>query len=327
MSAKQKLTNLENDYIHHSKEFSEILKKIEYTNKTRTIDFYDERLFKSMNSKMKLVSEKAREVKSKTEEQNILISKFRERMEIGIKDFEEMEDQRVQSIIDSLNEMNIFQTNCEMNNKYDSNNFNEEVEHIEIEDAVFEYKKLLKEIKLIDMGSYQFQPYDELITEEDIEMHEISQEKENEYKDEIIRFINSCTTNPKEITSKEIDKFAEMMNVKINRYLFANSLSKLASFELPGEKCYSNLTKLVMAFLKGCNKNDDSDFLKSMLTSCSKLYYDVEEEEDAVIRTHITEGIRKNRIWDNPSIWGKAIFKDFRDIIRKFRIPEDQEHK
>jgi hypothetical protein len=32
-----------------------------------------------------------------------------------------------------------------------------------------------------------------------------------------------------------------------------------------------------------------------------------------------------NKIWDNSAIWGKAIFKDFRDIIKKFKIPEDQQ--
>lgn len=56
-----------------------------------------------------------------------------------------------------------------------------------------------------------------------------------------------------------------------------------------------------------------------------RLHYDVQETEDAVIRTSLTEAIRRNNIWDNADIWGKAIFKDFRDIIRKFKIPDGQE--
>lgn len=115
------------------------------------------------------------------------------------------------------------------------------------------------------------------------------------------------------------------MNTKINRYCFVTLLNKSDDLSLPNEEAYKRLAKLVMSFLKGCNKNDDSDFLKTIITIASKIYYDVEETDEAVIRTFLTEGIRKNTIWDNGNIWGKAIFKDFRDIIRKFKIPEGQE--
>jgi hypothetical protein len=120
-------------------------------------------------------------------------------------------------------------------------------------------------------------------------------------------------------------EFEKLMNVKINRYLLVKILNKRTDHCLKNERNYDNMSKLINCLLKGCNKNDDSDYLKCIITNAYKFYYDVEEGDDVIIRTCVTEGIRKNKIWDNSAIWGKAIFKDFRDIIKKFKIPEDQQ--
>lgn len=214
-----------------------------------------------------------------------------------------------------------------MNNKYDSNNFNEGVENIVTTDTIEGFKNICHEMDLTKLDMYNFHPYDELMTSEDIEMHEIPATKEAEHQSQVQTYIDKALSLSATFDSKELDVFTDMMNVKINRYCFVTTLSKLPSFSLPNENSYKSMAKLIMAFLRSCNKNDDSDFLKSIITISSKLYYDIEENDDAVIRTHITEGIRKNKIWDNCALWGKAIFKDFRDIIRKFKIPKHQEQE
>mmetsp|Transcript_43080 Transcript_43080/g.50527 ORF Transcript_43080/g.50527 Transcript_43080/m.50527 type:complete len:84 (+) Transcript_43080:170-421(+) len=74
----------------------------------------------------------AKELEASTNTLNKLIDEYKSSMEKSIKDLEDMERQRNSSIVDALNQINIFQTNCDMNNKYDSNNFTETVDTIDI---------------------------------------------------------------------------------------------------------------------------------------------------------------------------------------------------
>lgn len=323
--SRQELVQADTRYLLHSKALSEVLRKVEYNSKNRTANFYDEKLFTSLNSKMKQVDVKAKELEGWTDSLNHQIADFKQSMTEGIKDLEKMEEDRVQALIDALNQINVFQTNCDMNNKYDSNNFYESVESIKTEESTNEYKNLCREVDITKVETYNFHPYDELMTNEDIEMHEVNEEKEKEHQRQVQEFIDKCKSETGDLTSADLENFSDLMNLKINRYCFATTLNRLEDHSLPNEKCYKNMAKLVMGFLKACNKNDDSDFLKCILTVASKIYYDIEEVDDAIIRTYLTEGIRKNKIWDNNVIWGKAIFKDFRDIIRKFKLSEDQQ--
>jgi predicted nucleic acid-binding Zn-ribbon protein len=171
MHNKEKLMSIDTNYGYYSKQMSDILKKIEYNSKDRNVDFYDEKLFHSLNSKMKTVDIRAKEVEFQTNSLNNLITEFNEEMVYHVKEINEMEDERFQSLLDSLNQMNVFQTNYEMNNKYDTNNFNEgvgDIKKCEVKTEVF---------KQID--TYTSQVFDELMTKEDYDMHGISQEEEN----------------------------------------------------------------------------------------------------------------------------------------------------
>lgn len=295
---------------------------MEYNNKDRKTDFYNEKLFYSLNSKMKTVDIRAKGVDSQTQELNILVENYKTEMARQVKGLKEMEEDRVQALMDALNQMNIFQTNWDMNNKYDSNNFNEVVENISTADTVKEYMDLFDPTPLTKIDTYQSQVFDELLTNEDIKMHSISEEEEAKLSQILQKFIDKIDTEEINFT-----EFQELMHTKINRYLLVSILTKWENPCLPNMRSYDNMSKLINYWLKGCHKNDDSDYLKCIITISSRLYFDEEEADDAVIRTYITEGIRKNKIWDNSAIWGKAIFKDFRDILRKFKIPKDQENE
>lgn len=108
---KEKLIGIDTNYNHYSKQLSDALKKVEYNSKERTADFYDEKLFYSLNSKMKSVDIRAKEVNSQTQELNILVENYKTEMEKKVKELEKMEEDRVHAITDALNQINIFQTN------------------------------------------------------------------------------------------------------------------------------------------------------------------------------------------------------------------------
>jgi hypothetical protein len=194
------------------------------------------------------------------------------------------------------------------------------VENIFADKTIEKFKKMCDPEPLTKLDMYNSAFFDELITSEDVKMHEVDQEEEAKLEKTIQEYVDSISS-----TSISFSKFDELMDSKINRYLFTTILNKTKDFDLQNETRYKNMSKLINCLLKGCHRNDDSDYLKCIVTNASKFYYDVEEADDAVIRTYATEGIRKNKIWDNAPLWGKAIFKDFRDILRKFKIPEDQE--
>ncbi|CAI2363854.1 unnamed protein product [Moneuplotes crassus] len=320
--SKEKLIGVDSNYNHYSKQLTEAMKKIEYKSSNRKVDFFDDKLFSSLNSKMKTVDTTAKEVESKTLELNELVAKYKEDMESKIIDLEKMEGDRIQAIVDALNQMNIFQTNCDMNNKYDSNNFNQEVDDIKTDQAVQECKTLYDPAPMIKIESYDFQQYDELITHEDIEMNEIPEQEEQKHREVIQSYVDKIEEDTLDFT-----KFEELMDMKINRYLFVTIVNKFSKPSLPSMKAHNNLSKLINCCLKGCDKNADSEYLKNLMIAASEIYYDEEEEEDSVIRTYITEGIRKSSIWENSAIWGKAIFKDFRDILMKFKIPKDHQEE
>ncbi|CAI2383917.1 unnamed protein product [Moneuplotes crassus] len=320
--AKEKLISIDSNYSHYSQQLSDILKKMGYDSIDRKSDFFDDKLFYSLNSKMKTVDIRAKEVENQTNELNKLVSSYKTDMESKIHDLEEMEDERIQGIIDALNQMNIFQTNCDMNNKYDCNHFYQTVENIKTDQTVMEYKALFDPAPMLNIQTFKFKLYDELITKSDIEMDSIAEPEEAQHKGKIMKFVSN-------ISSDELDfsEFEKLMSVKLNRYLFVSIMNKYIPKSLPCKKSYNNLSTLFNYCLKGCNRNDDADYLKCILSSSSKIYFDEEEEEDSVIRTYVTEGIRRNKIWDNCAIWGKAIFKDFRDILVKFKIPKEQERE
>uniref|UniRef100_A0A7S3JL75 Uncharacterized protein n=1 Tax=Euplotes harpa TaxID=151035 RepID=A0A7S3JL75_9SPIT len=177
---------------------------------------------------------------------------------------------------------------------------------------------------LCSIDGYHFRPYDELMTKEDFLLHQIDDADERRALVSVQSFIDKCTAETFQSESLDKHAFSELMDSKLYRYCFVTSLKKLDVYQLPNEECFEGVAFLVMAFLRGCNKNDDCDYLRSIIDLAEKLHYDVEESEDAIVRTSLTEAIRRTSIWDNAAIWEKAIFKDFRDIIVKFKLPEDQ---
>ena len=323
INAKHNMLDADSAYSLQSKSFSDAVSKIEFNSKDRTVDFLDEKLFISLNTKMKLTDIKSKDLLETTDKLNHLIAEYKVSMKQQLADLEAMEADRVQAMVDALNQMNIFQTNCDMNNKYDANNFYEAVENISPQSSIIEFGKVWEEADFYSIDTYAFQPYDELISKDDYYLNLVDEAKENEWKIIIKEIINKWRSKSFTLDNINKDEIAEMMNDKVWRYWYTSVLLKLENYQLPNEASYEGMAYLINALLKGWNRNDDSDYLRNIISVCSKFYYDVMDGDDAVIRTPLTEAIRGNTIWDNYPIWWKAIFKDFRDIIKKFKIPDD----
>ena len=130
INAKHNMLDADSAYSLQSKSFSDAVSKIEFNSKDRAEDFLDEKLFISLNTKMKLTDIKSKDLLETTDKLNHLIAEYKVSMKQQLADLEAMEADRVQTMVDALNQTNIFQTNCGMNNKYDANNFYDVVENI-----------------------------------------------------------------------------------------------------------------------------------------------------------------------------------------------------
>ena len=243
ISAKEKLINGDLTYLDNSRSLEEALKKIQFNAKERDIDFFNDKLFSSLNYRMKATDKQAKELKEATDNLNRQISEYKSFVKEGVKDLEAMENERMQVLIDSLNQINVFQTNCEMNDKYDANNFNETVENIKTDDCISAHKNLCNEVDLTKLDSYNFQPYDELLSKDDYEMNDIDPETEKDCYNKIKAFVDDLNS--------DIETFNELMLVKLNRYCFMSILNKFENPCLKDEKQYNHISKLIMAFLKG----------------------------------------------------------------------------
>ena len=340
VEAREKLVDSDCNYMYQSKAMSNVVSKIGFNSKLQSEVFFDSELFSSLNSKMKNVDKRAKDLTLKTDNINKIIDEYKENITENVKELETMENERLQSILDSLYQINVYQTNCDMNNKYDANNFNEVIDNVDTKDCSQEFAKLCNDKELFYIDTYNFKPFDELISEDDVVMDKISEDKEKALSQKVEYFINQCRTQIEEekepslekpdsklssFSEEDKTKFTELMNEKINRYNFIKTLTKCENTALSKKEDFEKFSILIKIFLKCCDRKEDSDYLKSILTISNKFFYDI-EEDDAVIRTYITEGIRDNKIWDNYNLWGKAIFKDFRDIMRKFKIPKEHEN-
>ena len=321
---KERILKDDAKYTKESKGLQDAVEKCQFNQKDRTVDLFDDKLFERLHRKIKDADSKAKELSESTNNLNDIVSKYKKTVQEKVEALKKLEEQRIKSMVDALNQINIYQTNWDMNNKYDSNNFNETVEGINTEATIENYRKLWKEIDLYSIDTYFFRPFDELASKDDFYLSQIDEVKENEIKAKINEFINKWTSENFSKENINIDEFNELMNDKVWRFWFVNFLLKQDSFELSNESSFNGIGILVNSFLKACCKNDDSEYLRNILNLWSKYYFDVKDGEDWVIRTHLSEAIRGNEILNDPIIWTKAIVRDFRDIIKVFKLPEGQ---
>ena len=82
--------------------------------------FYKNRLFNTLGSKLLVSEDRASECKLINYEINQCIEDYLGRISFFKKEFEALEALRFQSIVDAINRIVIFETSCDMNNKYDT---------------------------------------------------------------------------------------------------------------------------------------------------------------------------------------------------------------
>lgn len=94
-------------------------------------NFYKSKLFREMNTKMRVCQEKANVYDSSVNRANEGLKIYSERMQSYVRVFNQLSYERNQLMIDSLNKLVIFETSVEMNLKYDTKMFSKMIEKIQ----------------------------------------------------------------------------------------------------------------------------------------------------------------------------------------------------
>lgn len=120
----------------------------------------------TMSERMRKTEEKARKFKKTIHELNTFTMNYKKKMRHNFTDLIQSEKDRLQQTIDALNKLLIFQTNFDMNNKYDTNGFADLINEIKIEPHLTELTEecakhggSVSEFK--HMTTLKFQPIDE----------------------------------------------------------------------------------------------------------------------------------------------------------------------
>ncbi len=133
---------------------------------------YKSRVFSNMNNKMRLTEERARDLKETVFAMNSFKANYKRKMKTNFETMMKVEEQRHQEKVDALNKLLIFQTNCDMNVKYDTNGFADIVnevkpDHDKFRDECFTHgcnNDLLGHIAKLN-----FTPYDEFMSDDEVE--------------------------------------------------------------------------------------------------------------------------------------------------------------
>ena len=116
-------------------------------NDEETVTFYKNKLFRQMNTKMRISQEKSSYYDSCIKRANAWLKIHSHRMQEYVRVFNELNYQRNQLMIEWLNKLVIFETSFEMNLKYDTKMFSKMIEQIQINhETVYTKDQSTKEV-------------------------------------------------------------------------------------------------------------------------------------------------------------------------------------
>lgn len=94
----------------------------------------------TMSDRMRKTEEKARKFKKTINDLNTFTMNYKKKMRHNFQDLIQSETDWLQQTIDALNKLLIFQTNFDMNNKYDTNGFADLINEIKIDPEINQLK-------------------------------------------------------------------------------------------------------------------------------------------------------------------------------------------
>lgn len=160
------------------------------------------------------------------------------------------ENERCQSIIDCLNKLLIFQTNCDMNDKYDTNGFSDLINEIKIQPHIDEivkecgkYGGSIEAFKT--MSKLEFAPIDEFLNAD-----EVYASNEKSVQKDVDFFIQEKCFSPEAVPLTESDQnaFNLLLKEKSGPLLFIESVITGDS-QINSHQTFKNLALLLRLYL------------------------------------------------------------------------------
>ncbi|CAI2359647.1 unnamed protein product [Moneuplotes crassus] len=294
--------------------------------------FYQKKLFQELGSHMIQNEEKVIECATKEEEINDEIEGYTENLEDFRKEFQELESMRFQSIEDAINRIVIFETSCDMNNKYDTKGMAALVEKLDRDT----YCEEIKVDKISQLERLSFKPEDELkhfdlFYEDNKENDEIERKCE-----EVVNFVEKVQSakNRNEvdhIMSNYFDTFTEQVqHYRCRDSFIASFVSRMENKHtvFKGKFVYDAMVAIFKQILERAYEQEDTECGYKIVEIMRSFYYSPAE---GILFIYLQNELKDASIYRDSKFWQKYCVLYCRNILRdtsfEYENSKDKEYK
>jgi hypothetical protein len=281
--------------------------------------FFKKKLFNEIGMNLLVNEDKSTDLKDTWEEINDLIEIYLGKFEGFKKAYEENEAFRYQSIVDAINRIVIFETSCDMNNKYDTKGMAALVEKLDKD-------KYMEEISLDELGNINpmnFKPSNEL---KHLDQFDDVEDFDYEKPNEEIHYITFSILNAKDenevnkFMNDSLHKFAEYFRFYKCRDWFIEIFQDRIDdkkLDLGKKWVFNAIVALFKRLLDEVFEQEDTYAGYQIISIIKEFFYTTEEEE---LTVYLQNHLRSQQIFGNYNFWEKYTLLCIRNEIRGTKL-------
>ncbi|CAI2386080.1 unnamed protein product [Moneuplotes crassus] len=293
--------------------------------------FYQKKLFQEIGSQMVINEEKVIECASQEEGINEIITEYSQNLENFRNEFEQLESNRFQSIEDAMNKIVIFETSCDLNNKYDTKGMADLVEKLDRE----AYCNKIKVHEISPLQKLDFHPEDELkyldLLIEDSKDNENIDQKYQEVVDFIDKILNCKNRNEIDhIMNNYFHTFiSHLQNSTLACYykcrdaFIETFYSKITSKNtaLKGKFVYDALVAIFKRVLEAAFEKEDTECGYKIVPILRSFYYSSSEDIGFV---YLQNELKDVDMYADDKFWERYCVLYCRDVLRDTDFDEQE---
>ncbi|CAI2387815.1 unnamed protein product [Moneuplotes crassus] len=326
--------------------------------------FYRDKLFGQMNSKMRVSHEKENAYQLLVKRANDNLKFYTERMQGLVRVYSQMEKERKQLMIDSLNKLVIFETSVEMTLKYDAKMFVKLIEEITQPEKEPNDKAPKEETKLdettmnetkdspakSDTQSALDEEYCEYISkfdqfgeykfveaeDEESEVPVIHDPVKSKYEEEIFSLVQSLVSEDaikEPLTQMEMDNFISIMEQKLGRTVLLDYLKAWSGQNSPrinSRLCFEQLSRLIIGCFDRILTHDDRESGLKLIEICNNIFYQQDPSKEIIdtsqpLRKYLSSCIENLGPVKKIGFWEKMAFESIRRELKNEFFEYDYE--
>ena len=268
-----------------------------------------------MNERMWINEDKAKSCNILSRQMNEHLNLYRKKISDFTKSYRELEDAKFEMLYDSINKMIIFETACDMNNKYDTKGFSQLME--KIDKSKYMDKIKLKEFE--NTGKYTFITKDEIrdrvkISEMDQILFKMTAAQRSKSLVKTRQFFQDTIDNLWDAKSEEQAQFMDInriigetdslpgRDILVNVIASQSLKTDQGNYIIPNEHVYDSICDMIFIVLNSAHKHKDPKTMLDII-KISNAFYRVNKKPGLSPYIYLQEGIKNHKIWEDQQCW------------------------